>query len=64
MRKLNIMTLRQRLKMFYDVMHFTFQVFAVEIFLSKGRLFENLLIKEIKSKYHLPYLKSFHILLL
>lgn len=50
--------------MFYDVMHFTFQVFAVEIFLSKGRLFENLLIKEIKSKYHLPYLKSFHILLL
>lgn len=34
--------------MFYDVMHFTFQVFAVEIFLLKGRLFENLLIKEIK----------------
>lgn len=41
MQKLNIMTLRQKLKIFY-VMHFLYPVCASGIFLLKWNIFENI----------------------
>lgn len=48
----------QKLKSFY-VMHFIFQVFAVEMFLLNGHIWKILSLNKLK--YPLPYLKYFNL---